>query len=104
MQKFRKKSDVIEAMQWDGENADAVVQWAQGDWKTSNNMQGGDGAIWLKQKVMPDNHDIAVWRLVIPTFGGEQDAAPGDWVVRGPTGVLSVISEAEFASKFELAA
>lgn len=100
MPNFRKKTDLIEAMQWDGENADAVVQWAQGGWKISNQMIGEDGAIWLKQKLFPDGGGLAVWRLVIPTFNGDFDAAPSDWIVRGKGG-LSVVTDEAFHNLFE---
>lgn len=78
MTKFRKKSVVIDAKQFSGANADAVVEWAQGGWKTVG--------IWLKQENADTKNNRFV--LVIPTLEGEMEASPGDYIIRGIMGEL----------------
>lgn len=86
---------MVEAMQWDGGNADKIVRWAQGEWK-----QGG---IWLKQKWMGDEIP-PIWSLVMPSnqYGEETEVRPDDWIVRGGGG-LFVLSQDDFADRYEVA-
>ena len=91
--RFRKRPIVIEAVQFDGSNADAIVAWAQNGW--------GDHGIWLKQKVFPGDPTRAIFFLVIPTPEGEHEAAPGDWIIRGIAGELYPCKSAVFEATYD---
>lgn len=94
MSTFRKKTPAFEAMQWDGGDANPIVTWAQGGWKI-------DG-IYIKQKFAASEPLQPLFFLAVPAFGAEQDAAPGDWILKGEKdGQLSVLSAEEFAASFE---
>lgn len=105
--KYRKKPVVIEAMRFDGSNADEIVKWAQGDWALPVPfMPDGSKRIWIKQKVFPDADANAgpvqcLWFLVIPTLEGDHEAAPGDWIIRGIKGELYPIKPDIFAATYE---
>jgi len=60
--KFRKRPVVIEAMQYDGTNAEQVAAWAVG------------GSV------------IRIDGLAIQTLEGVMTAQPGDWILRGVQG------------------
>lgn len=94
IQKFRKISGGFEAIQWNGENATEIAEWAQGGW--------GGGGIWVKQKVVDPNADPLdfVWRLVIPGIDGPEDAIPGQWIAKNSRGELSIIDDAVMSEKF----
>lgn len=101
--RFRKKTIVIEAMQWDGQNADAVVRWAQGDWNVPPPFAPNGDSIWIKQKVLdPDADPVkCLWYLVIPTLEGNQEVSPGDWIIRGIAGELYLCKPDIFAATYE---
>jgi hypothetical protein len=103
MPQFRKKPVVIEAVQWDGANADEVVKWAQGDWEKPTPFAPKGKSIWIKQKVLDaDAHPVeCLWFLVIPTLEGDHEAAPGDWIIRGIKGELYPCKPDIFAATYE---
>lgn len=66
----RRRLPYVEAMQWTGENTEALIQWAQGGWKP----QG----IWVKQ-TFPDGATEPAWFLVLPV---DLEIPVGGWVVK----------------------
>lgn len=117
-QKFVKRPDVFEAMQFTGENATAIVQWATG----RANGWGGDDPFepnpgwWIKQRIKVGDHvplrpgDAGNfnWYLVLPHVDPDevrQEAAVGDWIVRVPNpqrrlGTLTVMKPEAFAKAY----
>jgi hypothetical protein len=79
MPKFRKKPVVIEAMQYTGRNAVAVMEWA-GIPEISEDLTGG---------------------IEIATLEGTMRADPGDWVIRGVRGELYPCKPDIFAATYE---
>lgn len=100
MPKFRKKPVVIEAMQWTGENANAIVDWAQGGWKGATDLDGSHGGIWLKQRVI-EGTDEAVFTLIIPTLEGDHEARIGDWIIIGVKGEIYPCKSDIFAATYD---
>ena len=101
--KFRKKPVVIEAKQYTGENADEIVQWAQGGWDRVTPFSANGNGMWIKQKVMPDVSMQCVYFLVIPTMEGDHDASPGDWIIKGVKGEFYPCKPDIFAATYEAA-
>lgn len=101
MAKFRKKPVVIEAVQWDGGNADEVVKWAQGNWDRPAPMAPDGKSIWIKQKPLDADRMECLWFLVIPTLEGDHEAAPGDWIIRGVKGELYPCKPDIFETTYE---
>jgi len=62
--KFRKKPEVVEAMQWNGDNRKGIVAFMGGN-PILSPIQDGD-------------------KLHMPTSTGSQVALPGDWIVKRP--------------------
>lgn len=79
MPKFRKKPVVIEAIQWDGEHIDAMIDFMK------------SGSPWPKP---PDDINITTGvgytpitgELDIPTLEGTMKALVGDWIIKGIKG------------------
>ena len=63
MPKFRKKPVVIEAMQFTGDNIEAI--W---DWATAKDVYGP----------VDDDPNVYIW-----TLEGKMQCQPGDWIIRG---------------------
>lgn len=77
--KYRKKPVVIEAMQYDGKNALAILEWAK--WgEVNEDVLGG---------------------LEIPAPEGTTTAKPGDWVIRGIDGNFYACPSATFDATYE---
>ena len=79
MDKFRKKPVVIEAMQYDGHNATAVMAWAK----------------------LPEISEDFTGGIEIKTLEGTMRADPGDWVIRGVKGELYPCKPDIFAATYE---
>lgn len=82
MGKYRKKPDLVDAMQWDGENA----------WKVAE---------WVGQFDTPAELRIKGLRLFIVTGEGDTEVTPGSWVVRNKSGWLEVWAGVDFAFHYE---
>ena len=73
MSQYRKKPVVIEAMQYDGDNGEEIIDWA---------------------KAVSDPHDCMIHYLKghnaswfkIKTLEGEMEVSPNDWVICGVQG------------------
>lgn len=62
--KFRKKPEVVEAVQWNGENRKEIISFMGGD-PILSPIQDGN-------------------KLHMPTSTGSREALPGDWIVKRP--------------------
>lgn len=73
---------LLTAFQWDGEERDGYQRIGVG----------------LDELSMPG------YNLVVPCYGGDRYAVPGDWITISPAGIPMVWSPAEFAHHYELVA
>ena len=101
MRKYRKNETIVEAMQWDGRNANDIVEWAQGGWERPAFQRDASGGIWIKQKIFPDEPLRCLWFLMIPTPDGEMEASPGDWIIKRKGGELYPCKPEIFAKTYE---
>jgi hypothetical protein len=83
-QKYRKRPVVIEAMQWTGDNLDAIREWA------------GTDAVHGSPEDLPDH-------LVVTTIHGERATARiGDWIIPEPQpGRFFLCQDAVFEAIYE---
>jgi hypothetical protein len=72
-QRFRKKPVQVEAVRWDGENADEVAEFIGRDGKIEERRVAGPG-----RGLQPG--------IVIHTLEGDMTATVGDWIIRGVQG------------------
>lgn len=77
VQRYRKKPVVIEAIRFDGENADQIARWVD---PMSAEYELPDG--W---RVVQGTED-AESGLMVPTLEGDLMAKPGDWIIKGVKG------------------
>jgi len=70
-QKYRKMPVVIEAMLYNGENANKVAAWCGGE--------------VTDDSVRDDDQDVTTY-VRIKTLEGDMLAAPGDYVIKGVNG------------------
>jgi hypothetical protein len=68
--KFRNKPVVIEAMQFDGFNKQAITEWAE------SVKDGGGGVYW----------NYLCKEMIISTLKGDVVANPGDYIIKGIKG------------------
>lgn len=82
--RFRKKPVKIQAIQWTGDNVDAVFEFTAG---------------------APPNrrpqHLVNSRAFSIPTLEGTMRAAPGDWIIRGVAGEFYPCKPDIFAETYE---
>lgn len=78
---FRKKPVVISAMQWNGQNAQAIFDWA---------------GCKVGQGISPDC-------LIVATLEGVMVARLGDWIVRGVKDEFYPCAADVFAMTYEAA-
>ncbi len=76
--RIRKRPGLTEAIQYTGENADEIVEWARG------------------------NAYRAEGRLTVMTDRGDEDPDPGDWVIRGLVGEYYPITPEAYAAGWEV--
>jgi len=69
--KFRKKPVEIEAVQFTGDNGDAVVEFTEGAGRLESAQCHGDGPPYL---------------VLIDTLEGRMAAGRNDWIIRGVQG------------------
>ncbi|RWE31532.1 MAG: hypothetical protein EOS77_16740 [Mesorhizobium sp.] len=89
MPKFRKKSVVIEARQFDGSwgAAKPILDWM------------GEG--WPLDRSGPRWSDRDGGQIYIPTLEGEMTASAGDWIIRGVAGEFYPCKPDIFATTYE---
>jgi hypothetical protein len=80
---YRKRTVVIEAIRWTGDNYPAVAEWISD--------RGG--------MVIPH---LPFQTLVIPTMGGDMRATAGDWIIRGVKGEFYPCKPDIFELTYEL--
>ena len=80
MPKYRKKPVVIDALQWTGDNGEAMLEFA------------GEMSFY---HVINDNI------LIIPTLEGNHKALPGDFIIRGIAGEFYPCKPDIFESTYE---
>lgn len=85
MTKFRKKPVVIEAVQWDGANTQAIVEWV-----------GNDKLLWYTS-------DGDVEWLSIQTLEGRMRSYIWDWIIKGVKGEFYSCKPDIFAATYEVA-
>jgi len=73
--KFRKKPVVIEAVQFDWDNAEEIMGWAD-----ASEPPCSMSALYVGE------HTDAASGLLITTLEGEMRADCGDWIIRGVKG------------------
>lgn len=83
---YRKKPVVIEAVQWNGVNRHAVLQF------TGYNAENAKAIFWR------DQND---GEIVIRTLEGDMTASVGDWIIRGVKGELYPCKPDIFAATYE---
>lgn len=88
---YRKRPAVIDAVQWDGDNFDAVLSWAM------SFPPDGDRCLVLRH--VPESREIC-----IPTREGIMVASAGDWLIRGVAGEFYPCKATIFAATYEPAA
>lgn len=86
---YRKKPVVVEAVQFDSTNGEAVAKWC-----------GGRNRFEAKAS---DHTDVAEW-INIPTLEGVMRANLGDWIIRGVQGEFYPCKPYIFAAIYEPAA
>lgn len=67
VKKYVKKPVVIEAVQWTGDNAKEILDFAEGDIVSIDDREG-------------------VWEIEIATLEGNHTARKGDFIIRGVKG------------------
>ena len=78
--KYRKKPVEVEAIQWTGDNAQAIRDF-------------------LSEVSYGWNPDRRAW--VVATLEGNVGVLPGDWIVCGAAGAFSICKPDEFALTYE---
>lgn len=79
IRKFRKKPVEIEAIEFDSENTEEIIAWADGQ----SSIRHHDGA------------------LTIETLEGDMTVSPGDFVIRGVQGEFYPCKPDIFAKSYE---
>lgn len=91
MPKFRKKPVVIEAIQWNGNNFDEIMNFMQKDYGTKLNYENAEGVA------------IKSGQLTIETSEGFITASTNDWVIKGVKGEFYPCKSDIFESTYDLA-
>lgn len=89
-QKFRKKPVVIEAMEYDGTNADQLIEF-----------MGGTKQANAETKTRPGPGRGVHQELVIHTLEGDMSASLNDWIIRGVQGEFYPCKPDIFAATYE---
>jgi hypothetical protein len=74
--KVRKRPVEVEAFQWDGTEASAlvIINWAKGH----------ETEIWYREDIHPDTEEgLGTYHLTIHTLEGDMIARPGYWIIKG---------------------
>jgi hypothetical protein len=87
MPKFRKKPVVIDAMQWDGADVNALLSWMRALAQAPDQFSGA--AVWNGTE------------LKIVTLEGDMRAERGDWIIRGVAGEFYPCKSDIFAATYE---
>jgi uncharacterized protein YeeX (DUF496 family) len=75
--KFRKKPIIIEAIRWDGDNCEEIIEFTKGKALIINDIGGSaDGEGYPQQYI----------KLIINTLEGDMEAKLNDWIIKGVNG------------------
>lgn len=86
--KFRKRTPTVDAVQWDGRNEQDVLEFTL------------DGPTPLSDVTFQPSPRGRLAVLIIET-GIRREAAPGDWIVREPTGRFYPVKQEVFVAAWE---
>lgn len=86
--KFRKKTPTVDAVQWDGRNEQDVLDFTLA------------GPTPLSEVTFQPSPRGRLAVLIIET-GIRREAAPGDWIVREPTGRFYPVKQEVFTAAWE---
>lgn len=94
--RYRKKPVVIEAMRWDGEHFEPVLEFIYADdrWKEGLDDGGYVNGPGIGYTPSLDTIDI-------PTLEGVMTAQPGDWIIRGVKGEVYPCKPDIFEATYE---
>jgi hypothetical protein len=92
--KFRKKPVVIDAIQWDGNNLEDVIEFTNGRRPRSNDPH--IGRHWEEYESL-----VAREGLKIFTLEGPLMATIGDWIIKGVKGEFYPCKPDIFAATYE---
>lgn len=84
--KYRKKPVIIEAIQWDGNNAKEIMNFCTCDYSTISSESG-----FLKDA-----------ELIIHTLEGDMKASVGDYIIKGVQGEFYPCKPNIFEETYEL--
>ena len=93
MKKYRKKPVVIEAVQWDGDNATEIMLFVGNQLKVSTPPRGME-----LNSIIPNEGYI----IVIPTLEGDMTAIRNDYIIKGVAGEFYPCKPAMFEATYEL--
>ncbi len=88
--KFRKKPVVVEAVQWTGDNASAIKQFA------------GVAVHCYEDSDYADNSSLG-WKCKVATLEGTMEARHGDWIIKGVKGEFYPCKPDIFDATYEAA-
>lgn len=91
MQKFRSLPVNIYAVQYDGDNGQAIA-------KMVNDTNPHPDSLARETKNMVDGEPKM--QLIIPTLEGEMAASMGDWIIKGTLGEYYPCKPAVFTKKY----
>ena len=92
---YRKKYVDVEAIVWDGKSFDVLEEFVHGRFHDEN----------LKVTWTPYERswvDESLWKLRLVNCNGERIIAPGDFVVKSPTGCVYPLCPESFHMSYEL--
>lgn len=83
-QRFKKRPVVIEAVQYDGNNASTILDWIT--------RASGRASMWVGNGTR---------KIAIPTLEGTMYADSGDWIIRGVAGEFYPCKPDIFSATYE---
>lgn len=83
MTKFRKKPVVIDAVQWTGNNIEAVLSFLQDGHENFDHLPVAPDDPHVHQGI---GHVPAMGEIYIPSLEGTMTASAGDWIIKGVKG------------------
>lgn len=90
-QRYRKKPEDIDAVQWnafDGwDTALAIAQWC--------------GGAARRDEMSGQQDKTYYWSITVPTPTGHAYANPGDWIISSADGVFRVAHDEQFKAMYE---
>lgn len=88
--KYRKKPVIIEAIQWDGKNFDAIMSFMNKDHGHKLNYENAE------------EYSLKTGKIPIRTVEGTINASSGDWIIKGIKGEFYPCKPDIFEQTYEL--